>query len=94
MPSYRKKGTEDLHGNAPDCSGIVLLLVDVISDLDFFGNEDLVRKSEELAGRIAGLSRRCREAGIPVIYVNDNKGRWRSDFSDAVAALAERLRRS
>ncbi len=84
MPSYRNKGTEDLHGNAPDCSRIVLLLVDVINDLDFPRNEDLVRKSEELAGRIAGLSRRCREAGIPVIYVNDNKGRWRSDFSDVV----------
>lgn len=84
MPSYRNKGTEDLHGNAPDCSRIVLLLVDVINDLDFPRNEDLVRKSEELAGRIAGLSGRCREAGIPVIYVNDNKGRWRSDFSDVV----------
>jgi nicotinamidase-related amidase len=28
------------------------------------------------------LKKRCRRAGIPAIYVNDNFGRWRSDFKN------------
>ena len=34
--------------------------------------------------RIAALKRRARQAGVPVIYVNDNFGRWRSDFNAQV----------
>lgn len=30
--------------------------------------------------RIAALKERCVKAKVPVIYVNDNFGRWRSDF--------------
>jgi nicotinamidase-related amidase len=33
-----------------------------------------------MAERLAALARRCREAGVPVVYVNENFGRWRSDF--------------
>jgi nicotinamidase-related amidase len=69
----------DLHGNAPDHAGAVLLLVDVINDLDFPNNEYLVSRSMPLARRIRELGERCREAGIPVIYANDNRGKWRSD---------------
>jgi nicotinamidase-related amidase len=29
---------------------------------------------------IAALKSRARRAGVPVLYVNDNFGRWRSDF--------------
>ena len=76
-----KSKNEDLHGNAPDRSSSALLLVDVINDLDFPENEELVRKSSALAQRIAGLKRRCKKAGIPTIYVNDNYGKWRSDVS-------------
>lgn len=74
----------DLHGNAPDQSNVVLLLIDVINDLDFPKNENLVRQSEQLAENIAALKDRCRAAGIPAIYVNDNRGRWRSDFCAVV----------
>jgi nicotinamidase-related amidase len=41
------------------------------------------------ARRIARLKRRARAAGIPVIYANDNFGRWRSDFREAVAHCFE-----
>ncbi len=47
------------------------------------------------------LKRRAKAAGIPVIYANDNFGRWKSDFrwilerclqeGDARRPLAERL---
>jgi nicotinamidase-related amidase len=76
-----RKGHDDLHGNAPDQSQAVLLLIDVINDLSFPDNQNLVRRSVALAKSIAKLKKRCKELGIPTIYVNDNRGRWRSDIS-------------
>ena len=76
-----RKGHDDLHGNVPDQSQAVLLLIDVINDLSFPGNRDLVSRSAALARSIAKLKKRCKKLGIPTIYVNDNRGRWRSDMS-------------
>jgi nicotinamidase-related amidase len=61
-----------------------LLLVDVINDLDFEGSAPLVRCAEPMARRLHELKRRCRAAGIPTIYINDNFGKWRSDFRSLV----------
>jgi nicotinamidase-related amidase len=72
---------EDLHGNAPDRAKAVLLLVDLINDLSFPGNEQLIRRSVNLAKAIARLKKRCQIAGIPTIYVNDNHGKWQSNFA-------------
>jgi nicotinamidase-related amidase len=76
----------DLHGNVPDRAGAVLLLIDVINDLDFPQNEYLVKQSVPLAKRICALKARCAEAGIPAVYVNDNRGKWRSDFQSVLEA--------
>jgi nicotinamidase-related amidase len=70
----------DLHGNVPDTCPVALLLIDVINDLEFEGGDALLTHALPMAERLAALARRCREAGVPVIYVNDNFGRWRSDF--------------
>jgi nicotinamidase-related amidase len=76
-----KEKSPDLHGNAPDNSPVVLLLIDVINDFEFDeGAEDLFRLALPAAERIARLKARATEAGIPSIYVNDNFGKWRSDF--------------
>ena len=61
-----------------------LLLVDVINDMDFEGSASLVRHAEPMARRLHDLKKRCREAGIPTIYINDNFGKWRSDFRSLV----------
>lgn len=61
-----------------------LLLVDVINDMDFPGSEQLVRHALPMARRIAALKARAAKAGIPAVYVNDNFGRWRSDFRRTV----------
>jgi nicotinamidase-related amidase len=37
-----------------------------------------------MAGALAALKRRAKAHGIPVIYANDNFGRWRSDFPTLV----------
>jgi nicotinamidase-related amidase len=76
--------SDDLHGNVPDESRAVLLLIDVINDLSFPDNNDLVRRSVALAKSIATLKKRCKKAGIPAIYVNDNRGQWRSDITAVV----------
>ncbi len=70
----------DLHGSAPDKSEIALVLIDVINDLDFPEANQLLRYARPMARRLLQLKRRAKAAGIPVIYVNDNFGRWRSDF--------------
>lgn len=79
------KRASDLHGNAPDNSLVALLLVDVINDFEFEGGEQLLRQALPAAKRIAALKKRCRRAGIPAIYVNDNFGKWRSDFKRLVS---------
>jgi len=57
----------------------------VINDLEFPGGEALLRYAEPAASKIARLKARARAAGIPTIYVNDNFGRWRSDFRRLVS---------
>lgn len=70
----------DLHGSAPDKSKIALLLIDVINDLDFPEANQLLRYARPMARKLLRLKERAKKAGIPVIYVNDNFGRWQSDF--------------
>jgi nicotinamidase-related amidase len=75
----------DLHGSAPDQSPAALLLIDVINHFDYPGGRALSRHALPMARRLAALKRRARRVGIPAIYVNDNFGRWRSDFRSIVA---------
>jgi nicotinamidase-related amidase len=75
----------DLHGSAPDKSGAALLLIDVINDFDFEEGEELLRLARPVGKNIAELKKRTKEAGIPSIYVNDNFGKWQSDFKKIVA---------
>jgi nicotinamidase-related amidase len=65
--------------------GTALLLIDVINDLDFPGADGLIAAAEAMAPRLAALAKRARAAGVPVIYVNDNFGQWRSDFRQTVS---------
>lgn len=74
----------NLHGNAPDKSDIAVLLIDVINDLDFPEGDQLLQFALPMARRIAALVERARAAEVPVIYVNDNFGRWRSDFKTQI----------
>jgi nicotinamidase-related amidase len=76
MPSQN----EDLHGNVPDKADAALLLIDVLNDLEFEGGDRLLAPALSMARALSRLKRRAREAGLPVVYVNDNFGKWRSDF--------------
>ena len=74
----------DLHGNVPESSRVALLIIDVINDMEFEGSEALLQFAVPMAKRIAALKKRAREAAIPAVYVNDNFGRWQSDFRKVV----------
>jgi len=81
--------------------GLALLVVDMVSSWDFPDADALAPAALAIAPRIGALKRRCRSAGVPVVFVNDNRGRWRSEFRELVrvsiaesetgAAIAEQL---
>ncbi|MDL5051990.1 isochorismatase family cysteine hydrolase [Oscillatoria laete-virens NRMC-F 0139] len=71
---------QDLYGSAPDKSRFALLLIDTINDFTFPGGEELLPHALEIVPSIVALKKRCARLKIPVVYVNDNFGRWRSDF--------------
>lgn len=68
---------------------MALLLIDVINDMDFEGSEALVRQAVPMARHIAALKQRAKAAGVPTVYVNDNFGRWQSDFRSVVRHCLE-----
>jgi nicotinamidase-related amidase len=70
----------DLHGNAPDKSRAALLIIDMINAFEFEGAERILPRARDAAQAISRLKQRAREARVPSVYVNDNFGRWRSDF--------------
>src|SRR5437868_1657867 len=57
-----------------------LLIIDMINAFDFKGAKAMLPRAVAAARAIAALKRRARKAGVPAVYVNDNFGRWRSDF--------------
>ena len=73
-----------LHGSAPDKSSVALLLIDVINDLNFAEADQLLEHARSMVPNIATLKKRAKSQGVPVIYINDNFGRWRSDFNALV----------
>jgi nicotinamidase-related amidase len=80
---------DDLHGNVPDDCAAALLIIDVINDLEFEGGDELLKHALPAAERIAMLKRRAKQSGLPAVYVNDNFGKWQSDFRKQVAHCLE-----
>ncbi|CAF0973410.1 unnamed protein product [Rotaria sordida] len=78
------KESDDLHGMVPDSNDMALLLIDVINHLDFEGNEEILKVVEQIGPHIAKLTQAARKAGIPIVYVNDNFGKWKSDFHNVI----------
>jgi nicotinamidase-related amidase len=77
--------SEDLHGSVPDSAGAALLLIDVINDFEFEKGEQLLKRAMPVGEQIESLKARAKRAGIPVIYVNDNFGKWQSDLNKIVS---------
>lgn len=74
------KRHKDPQGLVPEKSATVMLILDLISDFAFEDGRAIARAARPIAERIAKLKARLKETAVPVIYVNDDIGRWRSDF--------------
>lgn len=85
----RSPARGDLHGSAPDKSRVALLVIDMINALDFEGAERMLPRALEAAKAIAALKERARAAAVPVVHVNDNFGRWRSDFRSILGHVVD-----
>ena len=66
-------------------SRTALLIIDMISDFEFPDGEAVLRTARRIVPNIVALRSRVAGARAPVIYVNDNLGRWRSDMASLVA---------
>ena len=62
-----------------------LLVIDVLNDLEFPGGENVLPWAQKMVERLRPTMDRARDAGVPVVYVNDNAGHWRSNFEEIVA---------
>ncbi|MFD0353360.1 cysteine hydrolase family protein [Streptomyces sp. NPDC127110] len=68
-----------------------LIVIDMLNTYDHEDAEVLVRSVREALPGVGALIERARDASAPVIYVNDNFGRWRSHHGEILeAALAGR----
>ena len=70
------------HKNA----GVALLIVDLVTDFNFDDGNRLFEAVQPKIGPIAELKARIKNAGAPVIYVNDNFGIWKNSFSKTLDA--------
>lgn len=71
---------EDLHGQAPDKAHTALLLIDVVNHLEFDGGAKLLPAALAMADNLVVLKDAAYSRNLPTIYVNDNFGRWQSNF--------------
>ena len=74
---------------APHNCPVALLLIDVINDLEWEDGEKIEPHAREMSARIAELKARAKALDIPVVYVNDNFGQWRSDLGALVTHLLQ-----
>ena len=67
-----------------------LLIIDMVSDLEFADADRLQPAAEAAVAPILRLRDAADAAGVPVIYVNDNHDEWHSERSRLVeGAMAE-----
>jgi nicotinamidase-related amidase len=66
-----------------------LVVIDMINTYEHEDGDRLRESAEVAVPVIAGLLEQARDAGAPVIYVNDNFGQWRSDHRALIDSVLE-----
>jgi nicotinamidase-related amidase len=69
--------------------GDVLLVVDVLADFSHEDGPSLLASFRERGAAIAAAIESARDAGVPVIYVNDDRDRWDGDAPALARESAE-----
>ena len=65
-------------------SSSALLIIDMINDLEFDEGERLLEFASQAATNLKKLKCRFHSAQLPIIYANDNFGKWQSNFHSLV----------
>jgi nicotinamidase-related amidase len=68
---------------------VALVILDVVSTYAFDGGARLLRAMKACAPNIVAVAERARRASVPVIYVNDGVGHWKSDFPDVFSTCCQ-----
>jgi nicotinamidase-related amidase len=79
MPNKKR-----IHTPQASRSDFALLLIDVINPLEFPEASQLQTFVPRMTRVLRSLKERARRTGVPILYVNDNFGRWRSDLRQQV----------
>lgn len=58
---------------------VALLIIDVLTTFQFPDGDAILLGALKMRDALVNLKKRARQAGIPVLYVNDNFGDWRSE---------------
>jgi nicotinamidase-related amidase len=58
---------------------VALLLIDVLTTFQYPDGDTILQGALAIRDALVRLKARAREVGIPVLYVNDNFGDWRSE---------------
>jgi nicotinamidase-related amidase len=74
----------DSSGHAFEHQHSALVIIDMINDLDFEGGQALLQQAVPICAAVARLRHWYRAHGYPVIYANDNFGRWQADFDQVI----------
>jgi nicotinamidase-related amidase len=70
-----------------------LLIIDMINEFSFPEAQHMFPEVLSVAERITALKIRMKAAALPIIYVNDNFGQWRSNLPQLVKkCLSEQCR--
>lgn len=85
MPNNLNKIT----GVSPAKANSALLILDMVSDFEFTDGGKLFANAIKAAANLARLRERARKSGVPVIFVNDNFGKWEKDFSSFVRSIVK-----
>ncbi len=70
-------------------SKAAILVIDMLNTFDFAGGDALKHAVQAMVEPVTALRRQAEAAGVPVIFVNDNYGRWHDEPSDLIAWVAE-----
>ena len=83
------KNLDKITGVPESRSNTALLILDMISAFDFEDGETLFPKALKAAQSLSKLRDRARSAEVPVLFVNDNFGKWEQDFGEFVSSVKD-----
>ena len=67
-----------------------LAIIDFVTDFDFDDGELLFKHALPAAKKLSALKERAKKSKAPIIYINDNYGKWQTDFEHQAKDIEEK----